>query len=549
MAAFLIIPVFVAVYMLFAPVSVKKRILQMVISAISVVVSAGWWVAIVQLVPAANRPYIGSSQKNSILDLIFGYNGLGRLTGNESGMGGQGASMGTPPSGMASQAAANIGGTGSSVGSQAANMGGPGGGGGMGANFSGSTGLSRLFNSEMGGQISWLIPAALILLVAAVWLVRRNWKSDRAVPALALWAGTFFITGIVFSFSQGTIHPYYTVALAPAIGAIIGIGVEVLWNQREQLAARLGLAAAIALTVVWSFVLLDRTPSWNTWLRFAILIIGVVAAIAIVVGSKLGRSLMLSAAAAGLAASLAGPFAFTVQTIATPHTGSMPSAGPATNGDGFPGNRNGAPGNFGGGQMPPGNNSTAGQTGNSGFGGFNGNNTGNSDTGNSSGNNSGNFKPGGFGGDSTPSTAIVNLLKQDASKYTWVAATVGSQSSAPYQLATDEPIMDIGGFNGSDSTPTLSQFKKYVSEGKIHYYISGGMNHGGGFNPISSNTASSNTTNSNTNELTNGNTPGGNFQNGPMSRGSNSEIINWVQNHFKSKTVDGVTLYDLTQTK
>ncbi|MCM2532358.1 glycosyltransferase [Neobacillus pocheonensis] len=134
----------------------------------------------------------------------------------------------------------------------------------------------------------------------------------------------------------------------------------------------------------------------------------------------------------------------------------------------------------------------------------------------------------------------MKLLQQDASKYTWVAATVGSQSSAPYQLATGDPIMDIGGFTGSDPTPTLAQFKQYVSEGKIHYLI----NSGRGFDRMGGNVA-----NGNTGGETNGSTSGGNFRNGPMGGGSNSVITNWVQNNFKSKTVDGVTVYDLTQPK
>ncbi|NRD80021.1 glycosyltransferase family 39 protein [Bacillus sp. BRMEA1] len=555
LAAFFIIPVFVIVYLFFAPVSVRRRLVQIIISAVSVVVSAGWWVAIVQLVPAANRPYIGSSQKNSILDLIFGYNGLGRLTGNESGSGQKGG-MGAPSGEMASHAA-NIGSQSGDITSHA--MGGPGGGG----NFGGTTGLTRLFNSQMGGQISWLIPAALILLVVAVWLVRRNWKSDRTVPAMLLWGGTFIVTGIVFSFGQGTIHPYYTIALAPAIGAIIGIGAEVLWKRQEQLVARIGLAAAIAATAAWAFVLLDRTPAWNPWLRIVVVVLGGLAAIAIIFGQRLGKKVMIGVAAAALAASLAGPFAFTIQTIATPHTGSMPTAGPTTTGEGFPGR-------FGGGQMPPGANSSntpMGNSGNSSFGGFNGNNSGNNATsasnrinssnagpgatnwsnpGNSSiggfnGNNSRNFNQGGPGGSNeTPGSAIVNLLKQNASKYTWVAATVGSQSSAPYQLATGEPIMDIGGFTGSDPTPTLSQFKKYVSEGKIHYFI----NSGRGFDRMGGNTSKSRSNRETTNSDSKNS-----FQNGPMGGSSNSEIINWIQNNFKSVTVDGVTLYDLTQAK
>ncbi|WP_462410103.1 ArnT family glycosyltransferase [Neobacillus sp. Marseille-QA0830] len=555
LAAFFVIPVFVVVYLFFAPVSVRRRLVQIVISAITVVVSAGWWVTIVELIPASKRPYIGSSQNNSILDLIFGYNGLGRLTGNESGMSSQTTATGASSSDMASGAAA---------------MGQPGGGGG-GANFGGTTGLGRLFNSEMGGQISWLIPAALILMIVAIWLVRRNWKSDRSVPALLLWGGTFFVTGVVFSFGQGTIHPYYTVALAPAIGAMIGISVEVLWASKDHLSARLGLAAAIALTAVWSFVLLNRSSSWHPWLRTAILIIGVIAAIGMVLLPKLGRKLMMGVAAAGLAACLAGPFAFTIQTIATPHTGSMPTAGPTTGGGGFPGgggsgegqmppganSSTGPSGNPGfGGQMPPGTDSSSSSTGQSGNAGFNGQmppgtDTSNQSTGQNSGSNdstvSGNSKQSGFDDNATPGENIVKLLQQDASKYTWAAATVGSQSSAPYQLATGAPIMDIGGFTGSDPTPTLAQFKKYVSEGKIHYFISGGgMNRGGNFNPMGSSTTNEDSANGSTNVGTTESASDGTFQKGPMG-GSNSEISTWVQNNFTSKTVDGVTVYDLTQ--
>lgn len=526
LAAFFVIPAFVLVYLIFAPVSVRRRIVQIIISAVTVVVSAGWWVAIVQLMPAADRPYIGSSQDNSILSLIFGYNGLGRLTGNENGSGG----------------------------------------GGGGGHFSGGTGLTRLFNSEMGGQISWLIPAALVLFVSAVWLLRRNWKSERAIPALILWAATFFITGLVFSFGSGTIHSYYTIALAPSIGAMIGISVDVLWKRREEWTPRICLAIATAATAVWSFVLLERSSTWFPWLRVAILIIGVIAALALAFGPGLGRNLFKAAAIASLAAVLAGPLAYTLQTISTPHIGSMPSAGPTVSNSGFGGN-------FGGGQGMSrfgSANSTSGQfrmqrfegAAQSGFGNFK---------------QSGNF--GGFGGgaETSANTALVSLLKTNASKYTWAAATVGSQTSATYQLASDLPIMDIGGFTGSDPTPTLAQFKNYVSEGKVRYFISGGMGARGGFSRMG---VMNRNTNGNSNggtpswsrntngnapswsqsssgnapswsRTTNGEAPSGNFQRGGMvgGFGSNSAITTWVQNTFKSKTVGGVTVYDLTQKK
>ncbi|WEG11219.1 glycosyltransferase family 39 protein [Pullulanibacillus sp. KACC 23026] len=565
LAAFFVIPVFVVVYAVFAPVSVKKRLTQIIMSAISVVVSAGWWVAIVQLTPAADRPYIGSSQKNSILDLIFGYNGLGRLTGNESG---NGSRMG---------------------------------GGGM---FSGSTGIGRLFNSEMGGQISWLIPAALILLVLSFYLIRNNWRKNRAMPALLIWAGTFFVTGIVFSFGSGTIHSYYTVALAPALAAMIGISIDVIWPKRHTWVPRIGLALATFATAAWAFELLDRSPNWLPWLRPAILLVGGLSALGILAAPWLGQNLAKTATVGALVASLAGPLAFSIQAISTPQTGSTPSAGPAVTNGGMNGRMGGQFGGMQGG--PPGfnsgnsNSSSSNQMPNfggsdsgssssskppSGFGqsgsasSSNGNesrNWGSHSGSSSTANGFGNFQKGsgGMGGD-TANSDIVSLLKNKASSYTWAAATVGSQTSATYQLASGLPIMDIGGFTGSDPDPTLAQFKKIVSEGKVHYFISGGMGASGGFgnwktfnSKASSNENSSanssdstesnhgSTTDSNTSGNTSGssyghNTPGGNFQGSAMGGGfsTNQSITTWVENNFSSKTMNGVTIYDLTQPK
>ncbi len=122
--------------------------------------------------------------------------------------------------------------------------------------------------------------------------------------------------------------------------------------------------------------------------------------------------------------------------------------------------------------------------------------------------------PGGLLSAVTPSDAIVKLLRQNADSYTWVAAAVGSNSAAGYQLATQDPVMPVGGFNGSDPSPTLAQFKQYVAEGKIHYFIGGG-----GFGQANGGSSSS------------------------------REISSWVTENFTSKTVDGVTLYDLTAPK
>jgi 4-amino-4-deoxy-L-arabinose transferase-like glycosyltransferase len=115
---------------------------------------------------------------------------------------------------------------------------------------------------------------------------------------------------------------------------------------------------------------------------------------------------------------------------------------------------------------------------------------------------------------SVSSDEVTSLLQADADSYTWVAAAIGSNSASGFQLASDEPVMAIGGFNGSDPSPTLAQFKQYVADGQIHYFISGGSGMGGGM--------------------------------GMGGSGSSSEITSWVQSNYTATTVDGVTLYDLT---
>ncbi len=320
---FLVLPAFALAYLVAGPPGLGRRLLQLLAGGAALVAAAGWWVAIVQLTPAADRPYIGGSTSNSVLQLALGYNGLGRLDGNETG----------------------------SVGFR----------GGAGPQFSGSAGLARLFAADMGGQVSWLLPAALTGLAVLAWLSWRTQKRGgrpaggsgptgvlgapprSAVPPRAhtasalLWGGWLLGTGGVFSFMAGIIHPYYTVALVPAIGALTGIGAVELWRRRAHAAARLVLAGGIAVTATWSYVLLNRTPAWLPWLRAVILPGGLAAAAAVLAmpamarlaGTGRGRvALAAVPAAAGLIAVLAGPAAYSISTAATAHTGALPAAGP-----------------------------------------------------------------------------------------------------------------------------------------------------------------------------------------------------------------------------
>jgi 4-amino-4-deoxy-L-arabinose transferase-like glycosyltransferase len=453
--AFLVVPGFALVYLLAAPNPLRSRIRRLLLAGLALVVSAGWWVAAVALWPASSRPYIGGSQDNSILNLVFGYNGFGRITGNE---------------------------TGSVVGG-----GGPGG-----AGAWGRTGITRLFGSEMGTQISWLLPAALLFAAALLWSRRRAARTDPGRAAVLLWGSWLVVSGVVFSFAQGIIHPYYTVALAPPIGALVGIGATWAWRNRDRFFARGSGAVVLAATVVWAFVLLDRTPSWQPWLRSLVLAAGLGGAVVVVFPPRFllrRRISRVVLATAALSAALGAPAAYALQTASTAHTGAIPSAGPAGSlGGGRPSFGAGRP-RFAG---PPAGGVAAGPFGPpAGGGGIPGRGG----------------RLGGLLDASTPSKALVALLRTNASHYTWVAAAVGANSAAGVQLATGEPVMAIGGFNGTDPTPTLAQFKADVAAGKIHYFL--------------------------------GDAGGGRSS-------SASAIAAWVAANFPKTTVGGLTVYDLT---
>jgi 4-amino-4-deoxy-L-arabinose transferase-like glycosyltransferase len=489
--AFIVIPVFAIVYLLLAPVGVRRRLWHLVLAAAGVVVSAGWWVAIVELWPAGSRPYIGGSQTNSVLELIFGYNGFGRITGNETGS--------VVPGGGAAGGAASA---------------------------WRPTGLTRMFNSSWGGQIAWLLPAALAFFVALLWLTRRGPRTDRTRAATLLWGGTLLVTLVVFSFGQGIIHEYYAVALAPSIGALVGIGATALWERRAHVGWRLTLAAIVATTAIWSFVLLDRSPEWYPWLRVAVLLIGLAATVALVVADRLARRAALAMAGVGVVMALSGPAAYSLQTAGTTHSGSLPTAGPTVAGAGRrgpgrfgPGLAAGLPGQGAQQGAQNGQNALAAPPGQGAFGQGQGGATvpgaaqGDGGFGTADGGRNGGAA-GGLLNASTPGAKLVKLLKTDADEYTWVTAAVGAQSAAGYQLATGDPVMSLGGFNGSDPYPTLAQFKALVQAGKVHYFIARGSGAGA-------------------------------FGRGQGSS-SMSAISSWVADNFDSQTVGGITVYDLS---
>ncbi len=288
--------------------------------------------------------------------------------------------------------------------------------------------------------------------------------------------------------------------------------------------------------------MLGRTSNWFPALRPFVIVAGSLGVVAILCLPYLRQVPKLAigvVAALGFGAALAAPLFSTVATAAAPHNGAIPSVTPtASSGFGGPGG-----GGFPGGGAFPG---RGGRIPSGGFPGGGANFPGRGTFpggGTGTGTGTGGTNPfpgfaggapsfgrggsqGGFGGagggllnGSQSNAALNTLLQSDASRYTWAAATVNANNAAGYQLGSGEPVMAIGGFNGTDPAPTLAQFEKYVSEGKIHYFIASG----GGFG-------------------------GGGFGGGAGGGTSNdaSQITSWVEAHFKSETVGGVTVYNLT---
>ncbi|TWP36096.1 glycosyltransferase family 39 protein [Leekyejoonella antrihumi] len=466
----LVVPFLGIGFLIAARGTLRRRIVGAVVGVVALVLSAGWWVALVQLIPADKRPYIGGSQSNSFLQLTFGYNGFGRITGNETG---------------------SVGG---------------GGGGGNSGGMWGQTGIARMFGSEFGGQISWLIPTALVLLAVGLVLRGRRPRTDLRRAAYLMWGGWLLVTALTFSFMSGIIHPYYAVALAPAVAALVGMGSVEAWEHRHSSVGAIALAVATAVAATWSFVLLSRTTAYGDWLRISVLAIGLSAALLLLAIRWVHRKAVAVIVGAALASGLAGPAAYTVTTVSEGHSGSIVSAGPSAGGGagmggGMPGRAGaGRPGGSaaGGGAARAARRGPTGATGNG--------------PGTTQGRGARSFGGGGLLGGTTPSAKVIAALRKDASKYTWVAAAIGSQTAASLQLGVQRPVMPIGGFNGSDPSPTLPQFKAYVAAGKIHYFAaSSGM--------------------------------GGSQMGGSHAAG---QITSWVESHFTKVTIGSMTFYDLT---
>ena len=428
--AYLVLPGYALVFGFSANTTLRRRIVGLGVALAVVLVTSGWWVAIVQMLPAADRPFIGGSTTGSPLDLIFGYDGLGRIFGAS----------------------------------------GPGGGGAGGGGFSGSVGPLRLFNDQMFGQIAWFIPLAVLCLV--VGLYQRRWahRTDLALAGYLLWGSWFVVTAIVFSYMSGIIHSYYAVALAPAIAALVGAGLVDLWGSRMRIWIGGIAVGVVCLGTAWfGSTLLDRTPSFDPGLGTVAIVLAALALVALVVASLPAiaeqvpvKRLALAAAAVGVFATLLAPAAYAIDTTGIAYGGGDPHPGPGATSD-IGGQ--GGPGGIAGG-LPGG--ASAG-----GAGGVpNGGPTGQTATGLPG-------DGGGLGGN-TSDSALLQYLVANRGSARWIVAANSAQEAGSIEIATGLPVMAMGGFTGSDPAPTLAQLKSYIASGKLRFVLASGGQGGGG---------------------------------------------------------------------
>ncbi|MFI6404404.1 ArnT family glycosyltransferase [Streptomyces sp. NPDC050548] len=495
---YIALPAVFAVYLFASKLGWKKKLVQLAVATVALAVSSFWWATAVSLVPASDRPYIGGSTDGTAWDLIMGYDGFGRVFGGE-GNGGGGA-----------------------------------GGGGGGGTFAGSAGIGRMFNDILGGQISWLLPFSAIALIAGLVLVGRAPRTDATRAALIMWGGWTLLHYVTFSMAQGTMHPYYTTALAPGIAALCGGGGVMLWRAFRSGDARWSwvLPAGLAVTGIWAIVVLRRASGWNTWLWPAVGVLMVLAIVGLFVFRSGNRGRLLTASiAAAIVAALAGPTAYAVTPAASSGSGggmggTNPTAGPSTGGGmgggpGGGGNRGGFGGGQGGpgggtqqgggqatGELPGGGTAPGGMTPGGGgtgevpqgggapsgaptggtaggaTGGQQGGTTGElpgGGTGTAPGGTGG--TRGGFGGGGgmggTTSSALVSYLEKHQDGAKWLLAVSNSQSAGQLILSTHKPVISMWGFTGSDKAMTLAKLKELVKKGELHYIQLGGGGMGG----------------------------------------------------------------------
>jgi 4-amino-4-deoxy-L-arabinose transferase-like glycosyltransferase len=362
--AYIVVPALGLAYLWCGPPHLARRIAQLCWAALALLVSSAWWVAIVELWPKSARPYIGGSTDNSILNLIFGYNGFLRISGSRQFL-----------------------------------------------FVDGGQGLLRMFDTELGGQVSWFLPLAIVGVVGGFCLTRGRERTDHEWAGIVLWGTTFLGYFAVYDDARGIFHAYYTVVMAPAVAALAGAGAVALWRLGQRsLRWAWVLPTAILGSVLWADALLARTRGYDPWLGPTVVVTGMAAALILFLYMTRRLSVPWVGMVAGVVAVvsvLAGPMAYSLTTVGNV-TNTIPTAGP------------------GGGNW-------------------------------------------GLGSKATVSPGLFDYLEHHQESATYLVAVNGSETAAYFIVQSGKPVIAMGGFTGLDPAPTLGDFEHLVATGKVRY--------------------------------------------------------------------------------
>jgi 4-amino-4-deoxy-L-arabinose transferase-like glycosyltransferase len=451
--AYLVIPAFGVLYLLAAPRKVWTRVWHLALALLVLLAVSAVWIVTVDLTPATQRPYVGSTQDNSEISLATGYNGLNRILGRGFGGGGRGAGGNTQRSTTSTTTSSTATGNGSTpntgttptrnagtpaTGGRNAGAGGAAGRGGFGG---GGQGPLRLFQTSLGSQIGWLLPLAIAGLLALAWQRRWRPKEDRQQKSLLLWGMWLLTMGIYFSV-ENIAHQYYLTEMAPGVAALFGIGIAVMWQDYRRPGWRGWLLPiALLVTAAVQIPILSSYPAWGQWMIPLIGILCVIAALVLIIARLLPRMrvderstrYLIPALCVGILALLIAPATWSTISVIQNTESSSPTAGPG--GGAFQG--------FGG---------TAGAT------------------------------AAAFAGSANEDPMLIKYLLTNQGNAKFIVATASSMTADGIILATNKPVMAMGGFSGSDPILTTSKLAQLVSNGTVRFFLTGGAGRGGGFN-------------------------------------------------------------------
>lgn len=389
--AFLVLPAIVLVFLVYSGVAWRKKFFSLLVAGLVLVAGSLAWPLAVDLTPAQSRPYVGGSASNSVLELTMGYNGLDRVLKREDD-----PYVALIPEEMRS--------------------------------VDSDAGLFRLFNSNYGQEIGWLLlPAVLAGIAVLAKVLKGGYTYNKATLALPA-AAWLLTTYLMLSFMGNSFHSYYTASLAAPLALCVGLGAELMTGTGRSVWSRLAIGGSVLGSAVFAHAMWQSSSSYPDWLGKALLYVGLISGAFLLIPPP---RMWITRVGSGLAIGslLVGPIFCSAITLGSPREGSNPLSGGLS-------------------KNP---------------------------------NTLSRFLEGAKADDPawaaglvigrTPSPVLTDFLKKTPSSCTWAAATYPGQTAARFQLTIDRPVMPIGGFAATDPSPTLEQFQQAVGSGRVCYMI------------------------------------------------------------------------------